>query len=345
MFSPSLREQIKCRWREFLREPSAFFWVIFMPLLWMVILGFSFSQSKPEVYGVALLDDSNQYQEWEQFLSENPQVDLRRGSTDLFDRLIKRGEIQLIVIPHDSGFIFRFDPSNPVAVRAKEKVNDMIQKWGGRTDPVSYTTQKIAAKGSRYVDFLIPGLLGLSVMTSSLFGVAMTLVSNRRENLLKRYKVTPMKSYEYIVSHIFGRYFVLATEFAAVMLGGYLLFDFEILGRFIDYLVLTMFGAAAFTAIAMVCGSRSRSIPAVSGITNIISMPMMMLSGVFFSINNFPDWMQHAVRYLPLTALIDGLRKIALEGQGLLQLQFEIAVLLLYAVVGSAIATKIFKWY
>ena len=120
---------------------------------------------------------------------------------------------------------------------------------------------------------------------------------------------------------------------------------FEIIGRFSDYVLLSMLGAAGFTSIAMVCGSRTRSIPAVSGITNIISMPMMMLSGVFFSIHNFPDWLQSAVRFLPLTALIDGLRKIALEGQSLTQLTFEISVLIAYTVVGSAIATKAFKWY
>lgn len=345
MFSPSLREQIKCRWREFLREPSAFFWVIFMPLLWMVILGFSFSEERPEVFGVGWQVEGGDYQDLTARLEEHSQIDLHTPSTESWDILLKRGEVQIIVINDGSGFAYRFDPSNPTAVNAKEKVDDLIQRWAGRTDPITTESQAIVTKGSRYVDFLIPGLLGLSVMTSSLFGVAMTLVSNRRENLLKRYMVTPMKAYEYIVSHIFGRFFVLVTEFATVMIGGFLLFDFAVEGTLVDFLVITMLGAAAFTSIAMLCGGRTRSIPTVSGLTNLITMPMMMLSGVFFSTSNFPDWMQAFIRFLPLTALVDGLRKVALEGQSLWQLQFELGALLIYSVLASALATKLFKWY
>ena len=346
MLSVSLREQIKCRWREFLREPSAFFWVVFMPLLWMVILGFSFSNSSSESYGVGWAD-SYKNTDFQTALKEHDQIKLTSGNLEELRTAIKRGKIQLVITAGTTGdeLSYLLDPTNPSAQRAKEKVDDILQRTAGRSDLFASKVEAIEAKGTRYIDFLIPGLLGLSIMTSSLFGVAMTIVSNRRENLLKRYIATPMKPYEYIVSHIFGRFFVLAAEFFSVMLAGYLLFDFVVEGSFLSYTVIAMMGAAAFTAIAMVCGSRTKSIPTVSGMTNLISMPMMMLSGIFFSTQNFPEWLQSVVKFFPLTAIVDALRKISLEGQSFDQLGFELSILMIYTIVGVVASKVLFRWY
>ena len=146
-------------------------------------------------------------------------------------------------------------------------------------------------------------------MTSSLFGVGMTIVSNRKENLLKRYLATPMKPYEYILSHIVGRYITLAAEFLAVMFTGYLVFSFNVAGNWLSFTFVAMLGAGAFTAIALLCASRTRSIPVVAGITNLITLSSMMLSGVFFSVNNLPTWLEGFSRILPLTALNNGSKK------------------------------------
>lgn len=187
--------------------------------------------------------------------------------------------------------------------------------------------------------------MGLSIMTSSLFGIGMTIVSNRRENLLKRYLATPMRPSEYIVSQIISRFMVLAVEFTAIMLCGFLVFGFNVYGNYLSYIVVSILGAAAFTGISLLCASRTKSVPMVSGITNLVSFPMMLLSGVFFSKNNFPDWLRQAVDYLPLTALNDALRKIALEGQDITTLGHEMAVLGVFAVVTSLLAQKMFRWY
>jgi ABC-type multidrug transport system permease subunit len=346
MLSRSLKEQIKCRWREFLREPSAFFWVVFMPILWMVALGYALSDPKPEVYGVGwvetpAVDTPLSYQP----LSEHAQIKLRQGSADELHTYLQRGEVVILVKPTTDGLVFQYDQANPEAIRAKHFVNDLLQRSAGRQDILTTASESIQARGTRYVDFLIPGLLGLSIMTSSLFGIGMTIVSNRKENLLKRYLATPMKPREYIVSHIVGRGFILVAEFIAVMLTGFLIFDFEVFGSYSAYVVIAVLGAAAFTAIALLCASRTKSIPMISGMTNLITVPMIMLSGVFFSKNNFPDWLRQATDYLPLTALNDALRKIALEGQSLAELGFEISVLITYFVVATVLSTRIFRWY
>lgn len=346
MLSPSLVQQIKCRWREFRREPSAFFWVVFMPIVWMLALGFAFSKPRPETYGVGWLDATASASGLLTQLESDPLLRLRRGEAEALSTAMKRGEISLIIAPQGNGsVVYQLDPSHPEAARAKSYVNQLVQKQAGQTEPVATTVEAITAQGGRYVDFLIPGLLGLSIMTSSLFGVGMTIVSNRKENLLKRYLATPMRAYEYIVSHLVGRLMVLAAEFAAVMIAGMLIFRFEVYGNFLSYILFAVLGAAAFTALALLCGARTRSIPMISGLTNLISLPMMMLSGVFFSKNNFPDWLIQVSNFLPLTALNDGLRKIALEGQPLSALGFETAVLGVYIILGSFAAQRLFKWF
>lgn len=353
MLSRSLKEQIKCRWREFRREPSAFFWVVFMPILWMVVLGFALSDPKPEVYGVGWLTSAqtefNKQIELENTvqhaLTSSHQIQLKAGTEDELRPLLSRGEIVIMATWEKSGLKLFFDPTNPEAKRAEAFINDLAQRAIGRVDPLPVQQESITAHGTRYVDFLVPGLLGLSIMTSSLFGVGMTIVSNRKENLLKRYIATPMRPYEYIVSHLVGRLNILAAEFIAVMVAAYAIFQFKVIGSFSAYILFSILGASAFTGIALLCAARTRSIPMISGLTNLISLPMIMLSGVFFSKNNFPDWLRSVTDFLPLTALNDGLRKIALEGQGLSHLGFEISILAACTIITALFSLKLFRWY
>ncbi len=349
MLNRSMVEQIKCRWREFRREPSAFFWVVFMPVIWMLALGFAFSKPRPETYGVgwqAPLAPSAWTSSLHDALAQDKQLKLREGDAEELQTRMKRGEIGLIVTSKaDLAVTYALDQNNPEAVRAEKYTDDLIQRLGGRQDTIQKDRQAVGVEGGRYVDFLIPGLLGLSIMTSSLFGIGMTIVSNRKENLLKRYLATPMRAYEYIVSHMFGRMMILVAEFVAVMLTGFIIFRFKVYGSFLNYFLFAILGAASFTSIALLCAARTRSIPMISGLTNLISLPMMMLSGVFFSKNNFPDWLATATAYLPLTALNDGLRRIALEGQPLQSLGFEITVLSAYLIIPAIATQKLFKWY
>lgn len=348
MLSRSFIEQVKCRWREFRREPSAFFWVVFMPVVWMLVLGFAFSKPHPETYGIGWLPTAANpwVEDISKLLHSHPQLKVRDGDDESLQTKMKRGEISLILSTASQDDVkYRLDPSSPEAVRAQKFVDDLIQRHAGRQDVVRQEMQAIEVEGGRYVDFLIPGLLGLSIMTSSLFGVGMTIVSNRKENLLKRYLATPMRAYEYIVSHMVGRGIVLIVEFIAVALTGMLIFHFKVHGGFGAYFVFAAVGAAAFTGIALLCAARTRSLPMIAGLTNLITLSMMMLSGVFFSRNNFPDWLVQLSNFLPLTALNDGLRKIALEGQSLTALGFELGVLGVYLIVSAVAANRLFKWY
>lgn len=348
MLSKSFIEQVKFRWREFRREPSAFYWVVFMPIVWMLALGFAFSEPKPEIYGVGWPADVNKSElasKIEASLEQNEYIHLYKTVKENLSTFNQRGYTSINLLVKEDTLNYSYDKTNPTAQRAKLFVNDAIERSMGRRDVLLTQNSYIKANGLRYVDFLIPGLLGLSIMTSSLFGVGMTIVSNRKENLLKRYLATPMKPYEYITSHIIGRYITLIAEFISVMLTGYLVFKFNVAGSLLSFTLIAMLGAASFTAIALLCSSRTRSIPVVAGFTNLITLASMMLSGVFFSVNNLPTWLANISSFLPLTALNNSLRKIALEGLSISDLGFEMSVMAVYLIVSTLITVKVFKWY
>lgn len=346
----SLGELIKGRWREFIREPSAAFFVILMPIVFMTILGFSLGGDREEVYGVGWATDAPKAEgEDAQHLLKGLQHDrslkLRIGTTEELMVDMQRGDVVVIVQALGKSVQLFFDPANREARHAQLQVNDTIQRAAGRTDPMLVLSEKTRMPGTRYVDFLVPGLLAMSIMSTSLFGTGMIIVSNRRENLLKRYLATPMRPYEYILSHVIGRGFMLIVEAGALLGAAAVMFRFAVAGRALDFTVLAALGAAAFTALGVLLGSRTANVATMNGMTNLLTLPMLLVSGVWFSRTNFPDWLSEAVRWLPLTALVDGLRRIALEGAGLASLGFELGVLGVFFVVCTAAATALFKWY
>ena len=347
MISKSLIEMVKGRWREFKREPSAMFFVVFMPILWMLILGLAFSDSKQERYSIGLKVNSHA-EERQVFdhLANQDQLKVFEGlDTELATKL-KRGEVLLMLELDPQGqVLMHFDPSNPEAVRAHDASHHLIQEYYGRTDPRPTIAMHVKAVGSRYIDFLIPGLLALSLFTSSLFGTGMTIVANRRENLLKRYMATPMNPYEYIVSHIIGRYFIFAVEFSCILVAGMLMFGFRVQGNWLSLIAVGLLGTASFTSLGILCGSRTANTSTYNGINNLLTLPMMMLSGVWFSRVHFPDWLASIVEFLPLTACVDALRRVALEGVGLASLGFELGLLAFYTVVCTIFAKISFRWY
>ncbi|MGE0174486.1 MAG: ABC transporter permease [Oligoflexales bacterium] len=338
----SLFEQTRSRFLEFFREPSAFIFVILMPMVWMLTLGFAFSDSKVKKTSVGVVGQSAVLTSDTQ---DAPMI-VHQGSADDIEAQLKRGQIVLIVSEVQPGkFTFRYDPKNDQAQLASLQVEKYLSDKAGQTAP--YEIEKIyeSKHGSRYIDFLIPGLMALSIMTSSLFGVGMTIVSNRRNGLFKRYLATPMKPSDYIVSHVFGRMLVLTVEIGAILLGGYFIFGFEISGSVPAFLSLLVLGAACFTAIGILFGSRTETIGTISGLVNLTTFTLMIVSGVFFSVQYFPSWFATVTSYLPLSPLVEGLRMVATEGASIPEVTRHMSVLAAYFVACSFAAKRLFKWF
>jgi len=343
--SKSLLEMVKGRLREFRREPSAFFFVLFMPILWMVILGGAFSRtSQPQAHIGWIPTEGEFATHIREALEKDPHFIVKQGDLSTQRHLLGTGAVDLYIDVEENQVRYHFDAQHPEALHTRRWVDESLQSAMGRISPVLTEDRRESIPGSRYIDFLIPGLLAFSLFTTSLFGTGMTIVSHRRDNLLKRFLTTPIRPSEYILSHLIGRLLIMMLEIAIILSTGNLLFGFQIQGSFLAFLFLCVVGTSAFASMAIAIGSRMNETGTYNSITNLLMLPMMLLGGIWFSLSHFPEWTQPLLGLLPLTALVNGFRRIALEGGGLLDVLPQSAILLVVGLFCFAWSRKRFLW-
>ncbi len=240
--------------------------------------------------------------------------------------------------------VYRYDDTNPEGRTARMLADRAIQRAAGRIDPVGSSDRLLREPGSRYIDFLVPGLLGMNLMGSAIWGMGFAIVDARRKKLIKRLVATPMPRHYYLLSFVLSRLVLLVVEVAAVLGFGWLAFGVPVRGAIADLALLCVLASLSFSALGLLIASRVRTIEAASGLMNCVMMPMWIVSGVFFSAQRFPDAVQPLIKALPLTAIIDALRANMLQGAGLAQVAPQIGVLAAWLVVCFAVALKLFRW-
>lgn len=240
--------------------------------------------------------------------------------------------------------LYEYDATRPEGQRARLLVNDALQRGSGRGDPVPVNERRISEAGSRYIDFFIPGLLGMNLMGSGIWGVAFSVVTARNKKLLKRLAATPMRRFDYMVSYVISRLTFLVIEVIVLLGFGRLVFGVPTRGSFAVLGLVSLVGALTFSALGLLIASRVKTIEGVSGLTNLAMVPMWILSGVFFSSANFPAVAQPFIKALPLTAANDALRLNMLQGAGLAEVWTQLVVMTVWLVVCLAIAVRIFRW-
>ena len=258
---------------------------------------------------------------------------------------MRKGDIHLWIQSKHNRLSYIFDVQNPSAAKAHLLLNNKIQESFGRKDPIQASIKPIEVEGLRYIDFLIPGLIALSLFSTSLYGIGMTLVVNRREKLLKFYKTTPMQEVAFFLSHLLGRYLVATCEVLIILLAGKLLFNFQYQGSWQTVFSLCFLGTSTFAAFSFLCGSRLENSGAYNGLANALLVPMMLLSGIWYSRSHFPNWLQTCTDYLPLTALADSLRSTMLDGASLSSSYFQCSILIVCFTACIIATSKIFRWY
>jgi ABC-2 type transport system permease protein len=264
---------------------------------------------------------------------------------DSVEEVLRTGTAALVVVPQAGGGVeYRFDPARPEARAARQVTDDILQRATGRRDPMPVREVTIRERGSRYIDFFLPGLLAMNIMGSSIWSLAFAIVTQRNKKLLKRLAATPMSRLEYLLSFVLSRLVFLGLEMAVLLGFGVVVLDVPIRGALTSLVLVAFIGAAAFSAIGLLVSSRSKTIEGVSGLTNFVMLPMWIFSGVFFSASNFPAVIQPVVQALPLTALVNGLRAIMLQGASLAGVWPQLAVLAGFFVVCLSIALRIFRW-
>jgi len=341
-----LVELTRARVLEFVREPEAVFWVFVFPVLLAMALGIAFrSQPAPHVR-VAVVDGSAAALVMERLAgAEGLNVELLPEAAAA--EALRKARIDVVVVAtagEPLAVEYSFDPSRPEGRVARLAVDDVLQRSAGRRDPMSAGDKRISEAGSRYIDFLIPGLVGLNLMGSGMWGIGFSVVSARVRKLLKRYAATPMRRGHYLLSFGLSRLIFLVLEVAAIVGFGWLVFGVAVRGSLLALAVVVLLGAATFAGLGLVVAARPRTIEAVSGWMNLVQLPMWLLSGSFFSYERFPEVVRPAIRALPLTALNDALRAVINDGAPLSASWLELVVLAAWGAVSFAVALRTFRW-
>jgi ABC-2 type transport system permease protein len=260
-------------------------------------------------------------------------------------RALALGKVALVVAPRADGSLeYRLDPSRSESAIARARADDALQRAAGRRDPLANTVAEVREPGGRYIDFLIPGIVGMNLMSGGMWGVGFNLVDMRIKRLLKRLVAAPMRRPDFLAAHLTMRLVSMVIEVSFMLGFGHLAFGVPVRGGLLAVFAVGALGALCFGGLGLLVGSRARRMETVTGLMNVVMMPMFVLSGIFFSADRFPQVLQPLIRLLPLTALNDALRAVVLEGTPLPALSAPLAVLVIWTLLSFAAGLKLFRW-
>ena len=335
-----LRELFLARVRQFFREPETIFWVYFFPLILMVGLGLAFrgeSSFSVEVYtdDAALAAALEAAEDVEATVRPLGALDASSAAGEEFD---------LRVVDRESSVDYVLDPTRPNSRLARYRVDDLIQRAAGRVDAKAAELTEVTRPGARYVDWLVPGLMGLNMVGGGLWGVGFVTVDMRIRKLLKRFRATPMRRGHFLLSILGGRMIFLLPEMATILLVAYLAFGVSAKGSWLSVAVVCCIGAVSLAGLGLLLASRAQKLETISGLMNFCMLPMWMFSGVFFSAERFPDAVQPFVQAIPLTQLNNALRGVMLHGESLGEQAVHLSILGAWGAVTYPLALRWFRW-
>ncbi|HTW30077.1 MAG TPA: ABC transporter permease [Candidatus Sulfotelmatobacter sp.] len=338
---------LMARMLELKREPEVVFWVFIFPLLLALGLGIAFRNKPGDAVSVGIVSRAGSEQA-QSLLAGSPQHDLFK--VQVLDQEAARqgfrlGKFDVVIEPGANGGIdYRYDPARPESVLARSEVNDALQAAAGRKDAIATQTVVSSEPGSRYIDFLIPGLLGMNLMNSGMWGIGFALVDMRQRKLLKRFVGTPMRRGDFLLALASSRLILMIIEVGLLLAFGILFFHMRVMGSIGAIALIAALGSLTFGGVGLLTASRAQKIESVSGLINLVMMPMWIFSGVFFSYERFPKVMHPLIKALPLTALNDALRASILEGKPILQQWPRLLVMILWGGISFFLALKWFRW-
>jgi ABC-type polysaccharide/polyol phosphate export permease len=338
-----LAELTKARFLEFVREPEALFWVFVFPIVMALALGYAFREKPPEPIPVGVAGKAQSSQVRDAIAGSGAFKPRLFSSVEEGRAALRTGKIALL-IENGSPLVYWYDPMRPDSRLARFAVNESIQKASGRDDPAPVRDQIVREKGSRYIDFLLPGLIGLNLLSTSVWGIGYGIVNARIKKTLKLMTATPMRKSHYLLAQMLSRFVFLGLEAAVILAFGVLVFGVPVRGSPGALALLCLFCGVSFGGLGLLCGSRVQTMEGVNGLINLILVPMWLFSSVFFSSERFPKFMQPAIEALPLTAANESLRAVMLEGRGLATLPLQLAILAAWGLVTYVLALKIFRW-
>jgi len=340
-YSP-LRELVLTRIRSFLREPEALFWTFVFPILMAVGLGVAFREKAPEPAAVGV----------ERGTAAERYLPALRASSDLrvtvlddsaAARALRKGDVAVLLTGRGR-LVYRFDPARDESRVARLLADRAVQAGAGGARPVATADDGERRTGGRYIDWVIPGLIGLNLMSTGMWGIGFGIVQARNKKQLKRLVSTPMRKRDYLLAMILARLVFIVLEVPPIVLFSWLAFGVEIRGSLLAFTGVTLLGAMTFSGLGLLAASRARTIEGVSGILNVVMLPMFVLSGVFFSASRYPAAVQPFINALPLTAVNNALRAVYNDALPVSAYWPALAVIVAWMVVSFVAALKLFRW-
>jgi len=366
----------KALFREIIREPGVLFWGILFPILMSLGLGLAFTKKADVIRKVAIVSaetksdassdtsiltdflqkscDANSPEEKETWNWKYIIRDEKLGNSvflfynmkwDEAMKLLKRGTINVILIGSESSVEYHFDPMNPDAELTYLKLFNIIGEGVTVAADSDSEIKPLTVTGTRYIDFLVPGLIAMGVMMSCMWGISYGIIEKRSKKLLRRLVATPMKKSYFLIALIMVRITMNFIESLVLFLFAMIAFKMTIQGDISALIMIFLAGNLAFAGIAVFVSSHTSNTEVGNGLINFVVFPMMVLSGIFFSYQNFPDWSLPFIKNLPLTMLTDGIRSIFNEGAGFPEVAIPIIILLSTGVIFFTAGLKIFKWH
>lgn len=345
----SLYQLILVHFRTFFREPAVLFWAVLFPIIMAWVLGIAFSNKGEAVRSVYVTGSKNIPGEiaGEKVFGKETgnlyRVKFSPATEEQALNAIRKGLIVLFVEVRADSLIYHFDPANSDAQLIHLMIERGLRDNKDGEDKTSF--QPLQTKGTRYIDFLIPGLIAFGIMNACMWGVGWSLIETRMKKLMRRMVATPMRKSVFLASHMITRILLGGFETVLLLIFAWLYFDIEISGSAAAFATVFLAGIFAFTGIAIVAASRTAKTEVANGLINLVTLPMMILSGVFFNYHNFPDWAIPVIQALPLTLLADSIRAIFIEAAGLTEVIKPVLILFATGLGTFVFGLKIFKWY
>lgn len=356
--------------KEIIREPAVIFWGVVFPILMAWGLGMAFTQKPGITSDIVFIAKTNQAEILPEAISSklNLRKTFSKGQTcyqfnysdkksgnitfnfypktwDDANLMLKKGQTSIVIDVKDGLPVFYFDRMNQEAQLLFIQLSGLLEKGSAYLSEQNLHAEPLTLAGTRYVDFLIPGLIGMGIMMSCMWGLSYSLIEKRSKKLLRRMVATPMKKPVFLTSLFTARFTMNLAEATILAMFAYFYFGVEIQGSIAALLLLFIAGNTAFSGLAVLISSRTANPEVGNGLINAIVTPMLVLSGVFFSYHSFPEWIVHIIKPLPLTMLNDGARAIFNEGAGFTETIIPALILFAEGFVFFFAGLKTFKWY
>lgn len=352
--------------RRFFRDPVALFFTLLFPLLFLFVFGAIFRGGDGVTFDVAVINhsDTEFSQEFIKEASKDDSViriNEEPQTVDEARELMGRGQIDSILeLPEDFGapnednipsgtMTVYYDEANPQTGQTLASVMQGIfdginQGLTGHVDPLRVEQKSTSTANLTQFDYTFSGLIGFSLLSLGIFGLANGLPADKKAGMLRRLRATPLTAMQLVLGTMMAYLFTGIISIILMMIVGIFLFNFDMRGDYISFSIFVLFGMAVMLGFGLAIGGWAKNENQSAPLTNLIAFPLMFLSGTFFPRFIMPEWLQNLTNYLPLTPVIDGIRYITTEGYTLLQLGPQLAVIAVWGVVIYAIAIRVFRW-